>query len=497
MEIARYVSRLWKWWWLILTASLLAGASSYWTYSQVPPTFQTTATLQVGQFLESADPRIGDFNTSQQLAQVYAQSVTRRPILQGAIDALGLSVSWNSLASQVYASAPYGTQLVTMSVTDTDPVRAKALADEIANQLILQSPTMQDKEQEGHRRFVGDQLTGIQQRIREAEQQIEQIENQIINENSAVRIKEQQDRKAALQQQISGWQATYGSLLSFYQGGRTNYLTVVNPASIPERPIGPSTARNTLLAAVFGFLLAAGAVIVIDYLDDTLATEDDAAKTLELPTIGSIPRIDGIKAPADSLVTVGESSSPIAEAYRLLRTNIQFAYPDDDSFVLVVTSPGTREGKSVTSANLAVSLAQAGRRTIVVDADLRRPSLHTIFGINNELGLTTLFLSEPGPPPPSAPEAGPTLRTLARKNRRADLQRRIGEILVPARVPKLMILPSGAVPASPGELLGSEKMSEILELLRQRADVVILDCPPLLPLADTLGLVARSLGVVL
>ncbi len=170
------------------------------------------------------------------------------------------------------------------------------------------------------------------------------------------------------------------------------------------------------------------------------------------------------------LVTLTQPRSAAAEAYRTLRTSLEFSSLDHPLTTLVVTSATSDEGKSTTLANLGVALAQAGRRVAVVDADLRRPSLHTLFGLPNTAGLTSMLLDEAQMAQPPF-QAGPT--------------------------PGLRVLTSGPLPPNPAELLASRRIEAILQRLREEADMVLFDAPPLMAVSDAAVLAARVDGVIL
>lgn len=171
-----------------------------------------------------------------------------------------------------------------------------------------------------------------------------------------------------------------------------------------------------------------------------------------------------------SLITLTDPRSPAAEAYRTLRTNIDFSGLDRSIHALLVTSVAPVAGKSLTLANLAVAMAQGDKRTILVDADLRRPTLHTLFGLNNDKGLTSLFIDAKGP-------IEPALKDVA--------------------VPNLQVLTSGPLPPNPAELLGSQRMLDVIAALKQRADIVLFDAPPVIAVTDAAVLGKRVDGVVL
>lgn len=172
----------------------------------------------------------------------------------------------------------------------------------------------------------------------------------------------------------------------------------------------------------------------------------------------------------ESLVTISNPRSPISEAYRTLRTNLEFSSLDKPLKTMVVTSAGPEEGKSTTLANLAVTLAQAEKRVILVDCDLRRPSQHEIFGVANGIGLTSMVVDEEAFKNPPLQET-PVLN--------------------------LKLLPSGPLPPNPSELLGSRRMEEIIATLGERADLVLFDAPPVIAVTDAAVLASKVDGVLL
>ena len=175
-------------------------------------------------------------------------------------------------------------------------------------------------------------------------------------------------------------------------------------------------------------------------------------------------------APSDLLVTIYSPRSPISEAYRTLRTNLQFVSLDKPLQSLLVTSAGPEEGKSTVLANLAVAIAQTEKRVILVDCDLRRPSLHKLFGLGHREGLTTMMVDD------NAMNAPPLQETV---------------------VPGLLLLASGTLPPSPSDLLGSQRMDRVLAVLKEQADMVLLDAPPVLAVSDAAILATKADGVLL
>lgn len=342
MELREYLALIRKWWWLIVLCTVLAAGASLMVSRSTAPTYQASTTLIVGQIIQNPNPNTQDMYTTERLAQTYAEMARRQPVLQATVEALGLDTDWKGLRGRVSVNLVQNTQLMEIKVTDTDPQRARLTADEIARQLILQSPTEQDKEREAHRQFVTAQLTDLQAKIAAGQAELPELEESLTTAFNAEQMQSIREQITALQAQLNTWQANYASLLSFLQRGATNYISVVEPATVV--PTGPRTRTNVLLAAVVGIMLGAGFAFLIEYLDDTIKSPDDIVQTMGLSPLGAISRIDG-KSYEDKLITAIHPRSPISEAYRILRTNIQFSAVDRPLETLLVSSPNPVEGK--------------------------------------------------------------------------------------------------------------------------------------------------------
>ena len=243
---------------------------------------------------------------------------------------------------------------------------------------------------------------------------------------------------------------------------RPGTVTIVEPATASTSPVRPRVEFNALLGGFAGLLLVCACVLVYEYLDDTIKTPDDVEEVTGTATLGGVMRFPKVSNVRDTLVAAS-TRSPAAEAYRVLRTNLQFGALDAQT--LLITSASPREGKSTTTANLAAAIAQTGQRVIVVDADLRSPSQHHIFGLPNGVGLTSALLSP-------APE--------------------VARFLQPTQLDGLSVLTSGPLPPNPSELLGSWRMEAVIAALKQSADIILFDSPPVLAVADASILAGRS-----
>jgi non-specific protein-tyrosine kinase len=472
MELLQYAKRLLRWWWLILLCTGIAAAGSYVASSRQPRIYQTSATLMVGQVFQQANPTGQDFYTVERLAESYAQIAVRQPILQAAIDSLGLEMGWQGLKWRVYATPLPRTQLLAITVKDTSPERAVIIADEIAQQLVLQSPgSPENLARQERSQFVQSQLDDLEERIDRAQARVTELQAELETAFSARQIQDIQSEISSLESFINNWQANYSDLLDFLQGGADpNYLTLIEPAQLPTRPISPDVRMNVMLAAAVGFMLGLGGALVLEYIDDTIKSAEDVNQFLGLTVLGGIGHMKG-KDYKGKLIISHDTFSPAVESYRLLRTNIQFAAIDGPAKSLIVTSPNPGVGKSVTAANLGLIMAQADLKTIIVDSDLRMPSLHQIFQVLNSYGLTDLLRS-------------PELE--------------IGEqYLKYVGIENLQVITSGPLPPNSSEMLGSDRMADLIQRLEKMADVVIFDSPPVLPVTDAVVLSQRVNGAIL
>jgi capsular exopolysaccharide synthesis family protein len=248
---------------------------------------------------------------------------------------------------------------------------------------------------------------------------------------------------------------------------KTSNIRVVDAAEVPRTPASPRKGLALLLALFGGGTLAVGLAFFFEYLDNRIKTPDEIKAHLGLPFLGMIPRVGEGKTGESPMVTNGVPAG-FAEAFRAVRTNVLFATAKEGARSIVVTSTGPGEGKTVVASNLAIGLAQAGQRVLLVDADLRRPRVHEVFKQKSEPGLSNLIVG--------TAKAGESVRKTP--------------------VAGLWVLPSGRIPPNPAELLGSTRFTAFLESLSTHFDWVVIDSPPVMAVTDA-SLVAHSATGVL
>jgi capsular exopolysaccharide synthesis family protein len=345
-----------------------------------------------------------------------------------------------------------------------DPVEAQAIAQQFALSYL-------DYRRAQNASTLRAQVTNLEAQRDEAQAKLDAIPESDATAND----------RASLQTSIDSYDTRIAPLQSAIKQINESSGGVLTDAKVPTTPARPNHVRDGLLAAIVGLVLGFAAAFLRDYVDDSLRGVEDVERQAGTTLIGVIPHVvhdrpdppkkkdRAAQAVRDYLVAEDDPKAPATEAYRTLRTNLLFMSATGPLRVLLVTSPLQGEGKSTTAANLAAVLAQAGQRVLLVGADLRRPSVHHFFGLSNRVGLSSVLSG----------------------------QAEITTAVQDPGIRDLRVLSGGPVPPNPAELLGSPRMRKFLEDVKEVADWVILDGPPVLGLADALVLSAVSDGTLM
>jgi len=531
MEFFRYLNVLKKYLPLIVLLTALGAGSAYAFSKRQHKVYSATATLSINAaapasiipYLNSAVNGSGVAPVDQ-LASSYSFFLKTHSFDASVAQRLRLNATPGELGGATSSTLVPGTNYFQITVTWDDPALAATIANGIATAFIDENKVQQAATQGAQSGSeINSAINYFRNQVAVAQKQYDKL---LHNPHSNLTlVQAAQDRLNNVSDEYYRLLGTAGSNA---QQNTTNSASIQDKALPSYRPISPNVTRNTESGLLAGLLLGLALAFGLDYLDYSLRTPEDVERLLGQAPLGLLGVI-GVDSPKGrlglfrlfgrhpkltptpaamtartartangvsngnganghepaqleqltafpvlnpQLVTLNHPKAPITEAFRTLRTNIEFSSLDTPLKSLVITSSVPSEGKSTVAANLAIAMAQAGKRVILVDADLRRPSVGRLFGLKTATGFTTVLL--------------------ARENRASAIDR----ALQPTMVPNLLVMTSGPHPPNPAELLASQSATEVLRELEARSDLVILDTPPMGPLTDAVVLSARVSGTI-
>lgn len=451
-DFRRYFGVLRKRKLVVLLALVVVAGVAFAVGSFQAPTYQAAALLLIQEPATSASGSVFGQNSQAQtnasvLVGTQIEIVTSRPVRDAVVKQLGASPS-------VAVSEVGQTQVIKVRASSASPERAAKVANAWANAYIDFTRT-QD---------INSDLaatTQIQSKVDDLQKQIDALDGEVANASPADRATIVAN-VGAQRNSLVTQQGLFRQRLDQIQVDsslRTGAAQLVTPASVPTSPFSPKPVRDAILGLAVGLILGVGLAFLLDYLDDSVSSVDDLERaTSGLANLALIPQVTGWKAQDEPcLISVEEPTSAAAEAYRSLRTAIQFIGLDHAARIIQITSPNAEEGKTTTLSNLGVALANAGQRVCLCCCDLRRPRIHQFFGLDNASGLTSVILGHDSLSAAVQP--------------------------VP-NVDGLFLLASGPKPPNPSELLASPRAAEVIRALSTIYDVVLIDCPPVLPVTD-------------
>ena len=428
-----------KWW--VIGFTLLGLAASLALSLREAKQYSATAQLLV----QSSGGSVSLGSTNQPVTttdvQTDLQLATSAPVVKAVRAELGS-------APGISTSEVAQTNVIALTAISSSPARAALIANTYAKAFVAQTRSAAISS-------VTSAQTQLQSQIDSLNQQIKSLENRPSAASQLSALVNQQSvlKEEAAQLQVNGAVATSG-------------VEFVTPAQPPTSPSSPKPVQDALLGLAAGLMLGLGAAFLRDTLDDALTSKDAAERLGNAPVLAMVPMVNSWKKRKRTAVAASsDPTSPAAEAYRSLRTSVQFIRQAHNLRTLLVTSPASAEGKTSTLANLGAVFAQAGERVVLVSCDLRRPRLGGLFGIDEKPGLTSVLLGE---------------RTLEQALQQVE------------GYDCLWVLGSGAVPPNPAELLNGPRARQIFATLRENFDLVLVDSPPVLPVTDALVLSAYA-----
>jgi non-specific protein-tyrosine kinase len=533
-----------RWAWLVVALAALGAAIAFAVSTRLPRVYVGTAVLLVAPGQASgAWANYNDILAAERVTRTYARMATRRPVVEEALQKVGFTVPIEDALKRVSVVPVRDTQLIQISARADTPEEAALLANAVTGVFVQQMGATQSSRFAASKDGLKKQVDELASQVAERTQQVEALKTPVPSNTpqpngtpqafvtpqpTSTPNPQRAEEFARLQTELTQLQTSYTSTVRSYEEVRlaeaqsADLLTVADPATPPDRPVSPRVPLNVALGAALGALIAAGAAYLTEHFDDRLTSAERLTRFTGLHVLGLLPDLapgsrhplgralaraarsakaeppeteaGGRYLPGDWLVPLkqippgteagngranghaghgyayGYGASSATEAFRLLQANLQFAAVERPLRTLLVSSCDVGDGKSTVAANLAVVLAQGGKRVLLVDADLRRPTLHERFHVVHRTGLTTLLVDE---------------RVTAE------------EALCPVPVDGLSLVTSGPLPPNPSELLASARMRQRLAELRELADLVVIDSPPVLAVSDPAVLAGLADGTLL
>ena len=437
--LADYAQVFWRRRWYVLAPVVLLLIGAALLTLQSTPVYRADALMRVNAAAarpDQIDPFSGMF-ISRTAVPTYLELV-KTPTIRNQVAAnLDLASKGLSLG-KIKATQVGETEFFKVSVEHTDPILARDITNEVAQVLKRESELEFQLRAATNEQLLQFRLEQILLEISRLRQNLASLPEGADAQLFRLQLSEQENQYAVTLNSLEEAQ-----LVSARTG---DVLVVQSLAGIPGSPASSSLIRNLLLAVVAGLVVGGGAAFAREYFDDTAKSASDVHHLLGVPVIGALPLIPKVKQLHDGLILQDPEGPPLGEAYHMLRTNMRFSETDNPSQLILVTSSQIGEGKTTTVGNLGVVLAQMGTSTILVDADLRRPQLHNMFGLAVEEGLTDVLLQDNSNP---------------------------DDYLKESPVENLSILTAGSRNPNPVVLLGSKNMQQTLQQLRESADVVL------------------------
>lgn len=459
IDLQKLIFLLRKWVWMLLLITVLSGFTAFLVSKKLTPYYESSTILLINEAPTTTAINYNSVLMSEQLTVTYSRMIDKTSLLSKVINQLGLTTTTEALSNLVTITSLKDTQLIQIHVETSNPQLSASIANAIADIFSQHVSEIQSQRFALTRTNLEQQLTEIEAQITSDEIQLRSVISQSVGDKLKAKIARNQE--------------IYSNLLKSYESVRlseaqsaTNVMQV-EKAIVNSRPVRPNVTHNVVIAGLAGILLALGAIVIFEVLDDTVKTPDDINRKFRIPVLGAINHQKGIQ---QSPIAQLEPCSFTADEYRRLRTNLNYACNDRMLGTLMVTSPEPCEGKTTTAVNLAIIFAQSGKQVILADCDFRHPTTQIAFQLNNREGMSTLFTRS------SSGIAG---------------------IPQSSGVENLWIVTTGQLSPNQSELLGHEKMTDILHAMQEQVDIVIIDTSPVLAVTDAAMLAPSVDGVLI
>jgi len=461
--LSTLIRALLRWWWLIVVAVALGVGVGFFVRTEQPDIYASKATVLIGQ-----DVREGNFSgPNYSLVQAYSVLVRRATVLQPVIDDLALNLAPEALNEMMEVSINFQASLLEITVLDTLPERAALIANRIAQELVNQSRGTAVSEDQA---FVAAQLADIQQQITQLQQRDRELQAEASTLTSAFELTQNLAEREQIRKAVQDLRKMYTDL-SQTTGSTRGQVTLFELAVPSFWPVASNRTLDLVIAGAAGGALAIITIVFITFFDDRLQwSEAEGATVLGQPVLGPIGIVPASKLP---LYMVTMPGSVEAEALRQLRSKIMIQTEGGHPRSVTITSYDSGDGKTLTTANLALAFAQSGLRTLVIDGDMRKGDLHELFRLPNVRGLSDLLAAK------------------------EPLEQALPRCLLDTGYEGLTLMTCGRDTADPAGLLSKPRFAALVHLLIQQFDILLMDSVPTIGGHDAVFLAEASDGVVI
>jgi capsular exopolysaccharide synthesis family protein len=454
-----------KWAIPIIVVTILGAVTSYLVSRQLTATYEATGKVLI--VAAPGNSGSGTLNIDATEATTTAASLLTEPaLIQQVISRLHLHTNANNLSRDLTATAEANTSLVDVSATDPSPTLSARIANALMDAYVAQVTSANQARVDQAGAAILSQIKSAQLTL---DAELSDLTSQVNAGESTTATRTAISATTSLINQLN---LSYGQFQATEQQG-LNTVSVAEAAAVPASPSSPKVLLNTAGGGLLAFVLAAGIACLVEYLDQGLRRAEDVRDRLGVPCLGVIPKFRHVPGGRQAKEPNQRHDEAVQEAYRRLRVNLLFATPDDNLRSVVITSVRAGEGKTCTAANLAVAIARSERHVLLIDADLRKPEQHLLFGTTSEGGLSELILKAP---------------TSARVQMNGFRQ---------TPFENLSLLTSGVVPPNPAELLASKRAISLLGSIGPGEDLIVIDTAPAGLVTDALSIAPGASATIL
>ncbi len=480
MDFTLYFRLILKWLWLMVLGAVIAGGVGYATSSDPQVNYYAETLVLIGRYVDSPNPDTRAIQLGQSLAATYEQVIRTEAVIKSATSVLGSDISVGTVRGMLETYLIEGTSILVVRITSSDRQLALDLSRALAEQLIIASPTNLTRQESLQVSLAETEIEALSQQLEEARATVELLDQQIAESEDEETVLRLTTRRNVLNEQINQASANLAQFSSTIVNidQRTNELEIIDASRVSKRTEGMGRSNTGLVAAFAGLVLAGGVAIMIEYADSTIKSADEVESLLETPVLGVVKKNGRSNEPLQQkLVMDNPQLSLVVEGYRTIRTNLIYGLGGNRKDVFAVLSPQSDEGRTVTAANLAAAISLENLRVLLIDADMRNPAVHEVFGVSNEIGLTTLI------------EYAPEMYDNLKKNCLPD---EIAACVQETATPGLFVLAAGQPTTFQTEIASSERLVEWISILINVCgfEYVLIDTPPALSVVDGPALAA-------